>query len=40
MRVTINGCALNVEVMGPEDGPVLIAHPRWRDRLRSVNENG
>ena len=26
MRVTINGCDLNVEVMGPEDGPVLIAH--------------
>src|SRR5260370_37023426 len=26
MNVTINGCALNVEVMGPEDGPVLIAH--------------
>ncbi|HEX4016723.1 MAG TPA: alpha/beta hydrolase, partial [Frankiaceae bacterium] len=26
MQVTINGCALNVEVMGPEDGPVLIAH--------------
>ena len=26
MEVTINGCALNVEVMGPEDGPVLIAH--------------
>jgi proline iminopeptidase len=26
MRVTINGCELNVEVMGPEDGPVLIAH--------------
>jgi proline iminopeptidase len=32
MRVTINGCALNVEVMGPEDGPVLIAH--------HGNENG
>src|SRR5258708_10644907 len=26
MHVTINDCALNVEVMGPEDGPVLIAH--------------
>src|SRR3984893_3498949 len=26
MRVTVNGCELNVEVMGPEDGPVLIAH--------------
>jgi proline iminopeptidase len=26
MRATINGCELNVEVMGPEDGPVLIAH--------------
>jgi pimeloyl-ACP methyl ester carboxylesterase len=26
MNVTINDCALNVEVMGPEDGPVLIAH--------------
>jgi proline iminopeptidase len=26
MRVTINGCGLNVEVMGPQDGPVLIAH--------------
>src|ERR1700722_9147324 len=26
MKVTINGCELNVEVMGPEDGPVLIAH--------------
>ena len=26
MNVTINGCELNVEVMGPEDGPVLIAH--------------
>ena len=26
MRVTINGCELHVEVMGPEDGPVLIAH--------------
>src|ERR1700684_2063235 len=26
MKVTINDCALNVEVMGPEDGPVLIAH--------------
>jgi proline iminopeptidase len=26
MTVTINGCELNVEVMGPEDGPVLIAH--------------
>ncbi len=26
MQVTINGCALNVEVMGPQDGPVLIAH--------------
>jgi proline iminopeptidase len=24
--VTINGCRLNVEVLGPEDGPVLIAH--------------
>jgi hypothetical protein len=24
MKVTINDCALNVEVMGPEDGPVLI----------------
>ena len=26
MNVTINGCELNVEVMGPKDGPVLIAH--------------
>lgn len=26
MNVEINGCRLNVEVMGPEDGPVLIAH--------------
>jgi len=26
MRVTINGCGLNVEVLGPPDGPVLIAH--------------
>ena len=26
MNVTINDCALNVEVLGPEDGPVLIAH--------------
>ena len=26
MKVTINDCELNVEVMGPEDGPVLIAH--------------
>jgi proline iminopeptidase len=26
MRVTINGCELNVEVLGPDDGPVLIAH--------------
>jgi hypothetical protein len=26
MNVTINGCRLNVEVFGPEDGPVLIAH--------------
>ncbi len=26
MDVVINGCRLNVEVMGPEDGPVLIAH--------------
>ena len=26
MDVTINGCRLNVEVYGPEDGPVLIAH--------------
>lgn len=26
MRITINGCELNVEVMGPPDGPVLIAH--------------
>lgn len=26
MKVTINGCELNVEVMGPQDGPVLIAH--------------
>ena len=26
MRVTINGCELNVEVIGPKDGPVLIAH--------------
>lgn len=26
MRLTINGCELNVEVLGPEDGPVLIAH--------------
>jgi len=24
--VTINGCRLNVEVLGPENGPVLIAH--------------
>jgi proline iminopeptidase len=24
--VTINGCRLNVEVLGPQDGPVLIAH--------------
>jgi len=24
--VTINGCRLNVEVLGPESGPVLIAH--------------
>jgi len=24
--VTINGCRLNVEVLGPEDGPVIIAH--------------
>jgi proline iminopeptidase len=26
MRVTINSCELNVELMGPEKGPVLIAH--------------
>ncbi|MDQ1663485.1 MAG: proline iminopeptidase [Blastococcus sp.] len=26
MDVTINGCRLNVEVLGPQDGPVLIAH--------------
>jgi proline iminopeptidase len=26
MDVVINGCSLNVEVLGPEDGPVLIAH--------------
>ncbi|HTZ92652.1 MAG TPA: alpha/beta hydrolase [Streptosporangiaceae bacterium] len=26
MRVTVNGCRLNVEVLGPQDGPVLIAH--------------
>ena len=26
MDVTINGCRLHVEVSGPEDGPVLIAH--------------
>jgi proline iminopeptidase len=26
MDVVINGCRLNVEVLGPEDGPVLIAH--------------
>ncbi|HEY0247584.1 MAG TPA: alpha/beta hydrolase [Gryllotalpicola sp.] len=26
MIVEINGCELNIEVMGPEDGPVLIAH--------------
>ncbi|MBC7518090.1 MAG: alpha/beta hydrolase [Microbacteriaceae bacterium] len=26
MNVIINGCRLNVEVFGPEDGPVLIAH--------------
>jgi proline iminopeptidase len=26
MRVTINGCELNVEVTGPKDSPVLIAH--------------
>jgi proline iminopeptidase len=26
MNVTINGCELNVEVLGPGDGPVLIAH--------------
>ena len=26
MDVTINGCRLNVEVLGPDDGPVLIAH--------------
>lgn len=26
MNVTINGCRLNVEVQGPEDGPVIIAH--------------
>jgi proline iminopeptidase len=26
MDVTINGCRLNVEVLGPEDAPVLIAH--------------
>jgi proline iminopeptidase len=26
MNVTINGCRLNVEAYGPEDGPVLIAH--------------
>jgi len=26
MRVTINDCELNVEVMGREDSPVLIAH--------------
>ena len=26
MDVVINGCRLNVEVYGPEDGPVLIAH--------------
>ena len=26
MDVVINSCRLNVEVMGPEDGPVLIAH--------------
>jgi proline iminopeptidase len=26
MDITINGCRLNVEVMGPEDAPVIIAH--------------
>src|ERR1700733_9790422 len=26
MRVTINGCELNVEGLGPDNGPVLIAH--------------
>ena len=26
MDLTINGCRLTVEVSGPEDGPVLIAH--------------
>ena len=26
MNVIINGCRLNVEIFGPEDGPVLIAH--------------
>lgn len=26
MDVTINGCRLHVELYGPEDGPVLIAH--------------
>ena len=26
MDVTINGCRLTVELYGPEDGPVLIAH--------------
>lgn len=26
MDVVINGCRLNVEVLGPPDGPVLIAH--------------
>jgi proline iminopeptidase len=26
MDVVINSCRLNVEVMGPEEGPVLIAH--------------
>jgi proline iminopeptidase len=26
MNVVINGCRLNVEVFGPEDGPVVIAH--------------
>jgi proline iminopeptidase len=26
MNVTINGCQLNVEVYGPEGGPVLVAH--------------
>lgn len=26
MDLVVNGCRLNVEVFGPEDGPVLIAH--------------